>query len=234
MTKTTPSINDLFTAGVHFGHQTNKWNPKMAKYIHSSSLGVHIIDLSQTEEKLKEACKFLEKAASENAQILFVGTKKQASEIIKSEAMRCDSSFVSNRWVGGMLTNVSTIKASIRKLNDLTKKMNSGEFENFTKKEKRNISIEIEKLDTIYGGMKNLTNPKILIVVDPKKEETAVKEAKSLGLKVVALADTNTNPKNIDYLIPGNDDAIRSISMIISALADSIERGRKNYHSDKK
>ncbi|NBO23376.1 30S ribosomal protein S2 [bacterium] len=112
--------------------------------------------------------------------------------------------------------------------------MNSGEFESFTKKEKRNISVEIEKLDTIYGGMKNLTNPKILIVVDPKKEETAVKEAKSLGLKIVALADTNTNPKNIDYLIPGNDDAIRSISMIVSALADSIERGRKSFHSDKK
>jgi len=229
MTATTPSINELFNAGVHFGHQTNKWNPKMSKFIHSSSLGVHIIDLTKTEEKLKEACKFLEKEASENSQILFVGTKKQASEIVRSEATRANVNFVSNRWVGGMLTNVTTIKSSIRKLNDLTKKMSSGEFDSLTKKEKRNISKEIEKLDAIYGGMKNLTNPKVIVIIDPVKEDTALKEAKSLGMKVVALADTNTNPKDIDYLIPGNDDAIRSISIVLTSLADACERGFKSF-----
>jgi len=233
MTATIPSINDLFNAGVHFGHQTNKWNPKMAKFIHSSALGVHIIDLTKTEEKLKEACKFLEKEASENSQILFVGTKNQASEIVKSEATRANVSFVANRWVGGMLTNVTTIKSSIRKLNDLTKKMSSGEFDSLTKKEKRNISKEIEKLETIYGGMKNLINPKVIVIVDPIREDTALKEAKSLGIKVVALADTNTNPKDIDYLIPGNDDAIRSISIVLTSLADACERGHKSYKDTK-
>jgi small subunit ribosomal protein S2 len=231
MSKTTPTINDLFNSGVHFGHQTNKWNPKMSKYIHSNSLGVHIIDLSKTEEMLKKACDFLEDAASNNAQILFVGTKKQAAEIIKTEASRCSSNFVSNRWIGGMLTNVATIRSNIKKLTNFRDKMKSGEFESYTKKEKSLISKEIEKLDAIYSGIETLTNPKIVVIVDPRKEATAVKEAKLLGCKVVALADTNTNPEGIDYLVPGNDDAIRSISLVVSAFADAVERGRKSYTS---
>jgi small subunit ribosomal protein S2 len=231
MSKTIPTINDLFTSGVHFGHQTNKWNPKMSKFIHSNSLGVHIIDLSKTEELLKKACDFLEDAAANNAQILFVGTKKQASEIIKSEASRCSSNFVSNRWVGGMLTNVTTIRSNIKKLSNFRDKMKSGEFESYTKKEKSMISKEIEKLDAIYSGIETLTNPKILVVVDPRREATAVKEAKLQGCYVVALADTNTNPDGIDYLVPGNDDAIRSISLVVSAFADAVERGRKTYSS---
>jgi small subunit ribosomal protein S2 len=229
MSNTIPTINELFNSGVHFGHQTNKWNPKMSKFIHSNSLGVHIIDLSKTEEMLKKACDFLEEAASNNNQILFVGTKKQASEIIKSEALRCNSNFVSNRWIGGMLTNVTTIRSNIRKLVDLRNKMKSGELESFTKKEKSLFSKEIEKLDAIYSGIETLTGPKVVIIVDPKREATAVKEAKLQGCTVVALADTNTNPENIDYLVPGNDDAIRSISLIVSAFADAIERGRKSY-----
>lgn len=228
MSKTIPTINDLFNSGVHFGHQTNKWNPKMSKFIYSNSLGVHIIDLSKTEEMLKKACDFLEEASSNNAQILFIGTKKQASEIIKSEAIRCESNYVSNRWVGGMLTNVTTIRSNIKKLNNYKEKMKSGEFETYTKKEKSMISKEIEKLEEIYGGIDTLTNPKIAIVVDPKRESTAIKEARIQGCTIVALADTNTNPEGIDYLVPGNDDAIRSISVVVSAFADAIERGRKN------
>ena len=231
MSKTLPTINDLFNSGVHFGHQTNKWNPKMSEFIHSNSLGVHIIDLSKTEELLKKACDFLEESAANGNQILFVGTKKQASEIVKSEALRCSSNFVSNRWVGGMLTNVATIRSNIRKLTNFRENLKSGEFESYTKKEKSMISKEIEKLDAIYSGIETLTNPKIVIVIDPKKESTAVKEAKIQGCKVVALADTNTNPEGIDFLIPGNDDAIRSISLIVSTLADAIERGRKSFAS---
>jgi small subunit ribosomal protein S2 len=231
MSKTIPSINELFNSGVHFGHQTNKWNPKMSKFIHSNSLGVHIIDLSKTEEMLKKACDYLEEMASNNAQILFVGTKKQASEIVKSEAVRSGSNFVSNRWIGGMLTNVSTIRSNVKKLTNFRDKMKSGEFESYTKKEKSMISKEIEKLDLIYSGIETLTSPKVIVVVDPKREATAIKEAKLLGCTVVALADTNTNPVGIDYLVPGNDDAIRSISIVVSAFADAVERGRKSFAS---
>ena len=234
MSNNQPSINDLFSAGVHFGHQTNKWNPKMAKFIHSNSLGVHIIDLAKTEEKLQEACKFLEEAAANGTQILFIGTKKQASEIIKSEAKRCGSNYISNRWIGGMLTNVATIRSNIRKLNDYKNKFNSGNFETYTKKEKAIISKEIERLDSIYSGIETLNSPQIAIIVDPKRENTALKESKLLNMKIVALADTNTNPEGIDYLIPGNDDAIRSISLIISTLADAVERGRKSFEAKPK
>lgn len=234
MSNNQPSINELFSAGVHFGHQTNKWNPKMAKFIHSNSLGVHIIDLAKTEEKLKEACSFLEEAAANGTQILFIGTKKQASEIIKSEAKRSGSNYISNRWIGGMLTNVATIRSNIRKLNDYRNKFNSGNFETYTKKEKAIISKEIERLDSIYSGIETLNSPQIAIIVDPKRENTALKESKLLNMKIVALADTNTNPEGIDYLIPGNDDAIRSISLVISTLADAVERGRKSYEAKPK
>lgn len=234
MLKNQPTINDLFSAGVHFGHQTNKWNPKMSKFIHSNSLGVHIIDLSKTETLLKEASDYLEEAAANGVQILFIGTKRQASEIVKAEAKRCGSNYISNRWIGGMLTNVSTIRSNIKKLNEYRNKMNSGNFQSYTKKEKAIISKEIERLDSIYSGIENLNNPQIAIVIDPRRENTALKEAKILGMKIVALADTNTNPDGIDYLIPGNDDAIRSISLIISTLADAIERGRKSYEAKPK
>lgn len=234
MLKNQPTINDLFSAGVHFGHQTNKWNPKMAKYIHSNSLGVHIIDLAKTESLLKEACDYLEQAAANGAQILFIGTKRQASEIVKSEAKRCASNFVSNRWIGGMLTNVSTVRSNIKKLNEYKSKMNSGNFQSYTKKEKAIISKEIERLDSIYSGIEGLSSPQIAVVVDPRRESTAIKEAKILNMKIVALADTNTNPEGVDFLIPGNDDAIRSISLVISTLADAVERGRKSFEAKPK
>lgn len=225
-----PTIKELFGAGVHYGHQSNKWNPKMQKYIHTQNLGIHIIDLTKTEEALKKACEFLYEEASNGSQIIFVGTKKQASEIIKIEAKRAESNFVSDRWIGGMLTNVSTIRSNIKKLANLRSKMTSGEFESFTKKEKSLISKEITKLETYYSGIETLTNPKVLVVVDPKKESTAMKEAKNLGLKIVALADTNTNPEGIDYLIPGNDDAIRSIGLVVSTLADAVIAGRTAFN----
>jgi len=229
-----PTIKDLFNSGVHYGHQSNKWNPKMQKYIHTQSLGIHIIDLTQTEEALKKASEFLFEEASNGSQIIFVGTKKQASEIIRLEAKRAESNFVSDRWIGGMLTNVTTIRSNIKKLNNLRSKMNSGEFESYTKKEKSLISKEIIKLETFYSGIENLTNAKVMVVVDPKREATAMKEAKNLGLKIVALADTNTNPEGIDYLIPGNDDAIRSIDLVISTLATAVLAGRTAYNEKPK
>lgn len=229
-----PTIKDLFNSGVHYGHQSNKWNPKMQKYIHTQNLGIHIIDLTQTEEALKKASEFLFEEASNGSQIIFVGTKKQASEIIRLEAKRAESNFVSDRWIGGMLTNVTTIRSNIKKLNNLRSKMNSGEFESYTKKEKSLISKEIIKLETFYSGIENLTNAKVMVVVDPKRETTAMKEAKNLGLKIVALADTNTNPEGIDYLIPGNDDAIRSIDLVISTLANAVLAGRTVYNEKPK
>ncbi|NBO17279.1 MAG: 30S ribosomal protein S2 [Proteobacteria bacterium] len=229
-----PTIKELFSAGVHYGHQSNKWNPKMQKYIHTQNLGIHIIDLTKTEEALKKACEYLYEEASNGSQIIFVGTKKQASEIIKIEAKKAESNFVSDRWIGGMLTNVSTIRSNIKKLNNLRSKMNSGEFESFTKKEKSLISKEILKLETYYSGIETLTNPKVMVVVDPKKETTAMKEANNLGLKIVALADTNSNPEGIDYLIPGNDDAIRSIDIVISTLANAVISGRTAFNEKPK
>lgn len=229
MSAKVPSIKDLFGSGVHFGHQSNKWNPKMAEYIHSQNLGIHIIDLTKTEEALQKACDFLFAEASNGSQILFVGTKKQASEIIKIEAKRCESNFVSDRWIGGMLTNVTTIRSNIKKLTNLRSKMSSGDFESFTKKEKAMISKEIIKLETYYSGIETLTNPKVMVVVDPKREATAMKEARNLGIKIVALADTNTNPEEIDFIIPGNDDAIRSIDLIVSSLATAVLAGRQAF-----
>lgn len=225
-----PTIKELFTAGVHYGHQSNKWNPKMAKYIHTQNLGIHIIDLTQTEEALKKACEFLYEEASNGSQIIFVGTKKQASEIIKIEATKADSNYVSDRWIGGMLTNVTTIRSNIKKLTNLRTKMNSGDFESFTKKERSLISKEIVKLESYYSGIETLTNPKVMVVVDPKREATAMKEAHNLGIKIVALADTNTNPEGIDFLIPGNDDAIRSIDIVVSALSSAIAAGRTAFN----
>ena len=230
MSVNVPTIKELFSAGVHYGHQSNKWNPKMQKYIHTQNLGIHIIDLTKTEEALKKACEYLFEEASHGSQIIFVGTKKQASDIIRLEAKRSESNFVSDRWIGGMLTNVATIRSNIKKLNNLRSKMTSGEFESFTKKEKSLISKEITKLETYYSGIETLTNPKVLVVVDPKKETTAMKEAKNLGLKIVALADTNTNPEGIDYLIPGNDDAIRSIDLVVSTLATAVLAGKTVFN----
>jgi len=229
-----PTTKELFNSGVHYGHQANKWNPKMQKYIHTQNLGIHIIDLTKTEEALKKASEFLFEEASVGSQIVFVGTKKQASEIVKLEAKRAESNYVSDRWIGGMLTNVTTIRSNIKKLNNLRSKMTSGEFESYTKKEKSLISKEIVKLETFYSGIENLTNAKVMVVVDPKRESTAMKEAKNLGLKIVALADTNSNPDGIDYLIPGNDDAIRSIDLVVSTLATAVLAGRKAYNEKPK
>lgn len=233
MSKTIPTAKDLFDAGVHYGHQANRWHPKMSQYIYTQSLGVHIIDLSQTAKNLEEASKFLNEEASKGSQIVFVGTKRQASEIVKLEAQRAGTFYVCNRWIGGMLTNVSTIRANLRKLSSLRDKSKSGEFESYTKKEKLDIQREVEKLETIYGGIEGMTHPSILVVVDPKKESIAVKEAKILGMRIVALTDTNANPELIDYVIPANTNSVRSIDIIISTLADSVMSGIAYYNEHK-
>ena len=233
MSKTIPTAKDLFDAGVHYGHQANRWHPKMSQYIYTQTLGVHIIDLSKTVQHLEEASKFLYEEASKGSQIVFVGTKRQASEIVKLEAQRSGAFFVCNRWIGGMLTNVSTIRANLKKLSSLREKLKSGDFESYTKKEKGLLKKELEKLESIYGGIEGMTHPSVLVVIDPKKESIAVKEAKILGMKIVALTDTNANPELIDYVIPANTNSVRSIDIIISTLADSVMSGIA-YHNEHK
>jgi small subunit ribosomal protein S2 len=229
MIKTLPSTKDLFEAGVHYGHPANKWHPKMGQYIYKQMLGVHIIDLTQTEELLKKAANFLKEESSKGAQVVFVGTKRQASEIVKIEAERAKAFYVCNRWIGGMLTNVATIRANLKKLSGLRNRLNSGDFDSYTKKEKNSIKKQISKLESIYGGIEGMTHPSILVVVDPKKEMTAVKEAKKLGMRVVALTDTNANPELVDYVIPANTGSIRSIDVVISVLSDAVMSGVNTY-----
>jgi small subunit ribosomal protein S2 len=222
------SMKNLLEAGVHFGHQTRKWNPKMAPYVFTARNGIHIIDLQKTVQKAKEAYDALKKYSSNGKKVLFVGTKKQARGAIEREAKRCGMYYVSNRWLGGLLTNWNTVKKSIARLKRLEQMLENNSFEQEarTKKEQLGLQRELEKLRKTLGGIKDMNGvPDILFVIDPKKEEIAVKEAKSLGLKVFAVIDTNCDPELIDYAIPGNDDAIRAITLFLETMANAVIEG---------
>ena len=217
------SIKQLLEAGVHFGHPTKKWNPKMAEYIFTERNGIHIIDLQKTVKKFEEAYNFVHSVVEEGGNILFVGTKKQAAETIKDEALKCGMFYVNERWPGGMLTNFKTIRKSINRLNELEKMQEDGTFALLPKKEVAKKLKEIEDLERNYGGIKTMdTLPAAIFVVDTRKEHIAILEAKKLGIPVVAIVDTNCSPEDADYIIPGNDDAIRAIKLIAGALADSV------------
>ena len=222
------SIKQLLEAGVHFGHHTRRWNPKMSEYIFTERNGIYIIDLQKTVKKFEEAYMFVRDIAAEGGNILFVGTKKQATDAIKEEATRCGMYYVNVRWPGGMLTNHKTIKKSIARLNALTKMQEDGTFDLLPKKEVAAKQKEIFDLEKSYGGIKNMdTLPSAIFIVDPKKERNAVLEAKKLGIPVVAIVDTNCDPDDADYVIPGNDDAIRAIKLISSVIADAVIEGRQ-------
>lgn len=219
-------IKTLLEAGVHFGHQTSRWNPKMKSYIYGARNGIHIIDLDQTVGLLDAACKAVTDYVSHGADILFVGTKKQAQEIVREQAERIGQYFVNQRWLGGMLTNFKTIKKSIDTLNELTKKREAGEFEKMTKKEAIILNKEIDRLESSRGGIRHMgKTPGVIFLVDPKHEHIALKEAKTLGIPVIALADSNCNPEGVDFLIPGNDDAIRSIGIVTTQIAEAARIG---------
>ena len=222
------SMKQLLEAGVHFGHQTRRWNPKMARYIFTERNGIYIIDLQKTVKKLDEAYDFIKEIAAEGGEVLFVGTKKQAQEAIREEAERCGMHFVNARWLGGMLTNYKTIQKRIARLEQLNKMKEDGTFDLLPKKEVIKLELEIEKLEKFMGGIKNMgTLPKAMFIVDTRKEKIAVAEAKNLGIPVVAIVDTNCDPDEIDYVIPGNDDAIRAVKLIAGAMADAIIEGRQ-------
>ncbi|MFT8347888.1 30S ribosomal protein S2 [Clostridium saccharoperbutylacetonicum] len=223
------SMKQLLEAGVHFGHQTRRWNPKMAPYIFTERNGIYIIDLQKTVKKAEEAYNFVKQVADEGKDILFVGTKKQAQEAIREEAIRSNMHFVNNRWLGGMLTNFTTIKGRIRKLEQIEKMQEDGTFEVLPKKEVIKLKGEMEKLEKNLGGIRNLdaTNVGAMFIVDPRKEKNAILEAKILGIPVVAIVDTNCDPEEVDYVIPGNDDAIRAVKLITAKMADAIIEARQ-------
>ncbi len=222
------SMKQLLEAGVHFGHQTRRWNPKMAPYIFTERNGIYIIDLQKTVRKLEEAYLFVRDAAANGEEILFVGTKKQAGESIREEAERAGAHYVNARWLGGMLTNFETIKRRIRRLEKLREMEADGTFDLLPKKEVIKLNLEIEKLEKFLGGIKNMNRlPGVMFVVDPRKEKIAVAEAKKLGIPVVAIVDTNCDPDEIDYVIPGNDDAIRAVKLISQAMGNAILEGRQ-------
>jgi len=226
------SMKALLEAGVHFGHQTRRWNPKMAPYIYTERNGIYIIDLQKTVKKLEEAYNFV-RSVSENGQsLLFVGTKKQAQEAIKDEALRCNMYYVNNRWLGGMLTNFRTIQTRIRRLNDIDKMEQSGQFDLLPKKEVIQLKAEREKLEQNIGGIREMKKlPGALFVVDPRKEHIAVTEARILNIPIVAIVDTNCDPDEIDYVIPGNDDAIRAVKLIAGKMADAVLEGKQGEQS---
>ena len=223
------SMKQLLEAGVHFGHQTRRWNPKMAPYIFTERNGIYIIDLQKTVKKAEEAYNFIKEVAAEGKDILFVGTKKQAQEAIQEEAIRSNMHFVNNRWLGGMLTNFRTIKTRIGRLEALDKMEEDGTFEVLPKKEVIKLKGELEKLEKNLGGIRNLDCENIgaMFIVDPRKEKNAISEAKILGIPVVAIVDTNCDPEEVDYVIPGNDDAIRAVKLITAKMADGIIEGRQ-------
>ena len=222
------SMKQLLEAGVHFGHQTRRWNPKMAKYIFTERNGIYIIDLQKTVKKLDEAYSFVRDLSAQGGEILFVGTKKQAQESIRDEATRCGMHYVNARWLGGMLTNFRTIRKRIDRLDQLKKMSEDGTFDLLPKKEVVKLQLEIEKLEKFLGGVKNMNGlPKAMFIVDPHKERIAVSEARKLNIPIVAIVDTNCNPDEIDYVIPGNDDAIRAVKLIAGAMADAVLEGRQ-------
>ena len=223
-------MKSLLEAGVHFGHETKRWNPKMKKYIFGSKNGIYIIDLEKTQNSLLKACSFLKSVASSGGYILFVGTKKQAQDIIKEEASRCGMFYVNQRWLGGMLTNYQTIKKGIKRLLDIERMKEDGTMAKLSKKEVSALNKELFKLNKNLEGIRSMDKlPKVMFVVDAKKEEIAVKEANTLKIPVVALVDTNSDPDKIEYVVPGNDDAIRSIKLVTSTIADSILAGKEAF-----
>ena len=226
------TIKQLLEAGVHFGHHTRRWNPKMQEYIYTERNGIYIIDLQKTVKKFEEAYMYVRELSADNKSLLFVGTKKQAADAIKEEAERCGMFYVNVRWPGGMMTNFKTIKKSINRLNTLTKMAEDGTFDMLPKKEAAARQKEMADLERNYGGIKNMNDlPAAIFVVDTKKEANAVKEVKKLGIPVIAIVDTNCDPDDADYIIPGNDDAIRAIKLISSVLADAVIEGRQGAES---
>ena len=222
------SMKQLLEAGVHFGHQTRRWNPKMAEYIFTERNGIYIIDLQKTVKKLDEAYNFVKELAMDGKNVLFVGTKKQAQDSIKEEAERAGAYYVNARWLGGMLTNFSTIRKRIARLKQLRAMQEDGTFDLLPKKEVIKLNLEIEKLEKFMGGIKDMSEmPGALFIVDPRKEKIAVAEAKKLGIPVVAIVDTNCDPDEIDYVIPGNADAISAVKLIAGAMADAVIEGRE-------
>ena len=222
------AMKQLLEAGVHFGHQTKRWDPKMAEYIYQARNGIHIIDLQKTSKKIDEAYKFMKEVAEEGKDILFVGTKKQAQECIKEAAEKSNMFYVDQRWLGGMLTNFKTIRQRIQRLNKLEEMQEDGTFDVLPKKEVAQLKNEMEKLEKNLGGIKNMTNmPGAMFVVDPKNERIAVQEARKLNIPIIGLIDTNCNPEDVDYPIPGNDDAIRAVKLITDVMANAIIEGRQ-------
>ena len=227
------SMKQLLEAGVHFGHQTRRWNPKMAPYIFTERNGIYIIDLQKTVKKLDEAYNFMKEVAETARPILFVGTKKQAQAAIADEAKRCDMYFVNQRWLGGMLTNYKTISGRIRRLNEIKAMEEDGTFEKLSKKEVGKLKLELEKLEKFLGGIKDMKGmPAAMFVVDPKKEKIAVKEARILGIPVIGIVDTNCDPDDVDYIIPANDDAIRAVKLIAGCMADAIIEAKQGESFD--
>jgi len=224
------SMKLLLEAGVHFGHQTNKWNPKMKPYIFGARNNIYIIDLQQTVGLFQAAYNFVVDTVSQGKEVLFVGTKKQSQEAIKEEAMRCGMPYVNQRWLGGMLTNFMTIKKSIDRLNNLTAMFNDDSIKAFPKKEITKLQKEKEKLENVLGGISNMkSQPAVVFIVDPSREHITVNEAKKLRIPLVAIVDTNCDPDDIDYVIPGNDDAIRAIKLFTSKFADAVLEGKKRF-----
>ena len=222
------SMKQLLEAGVHFGHQTRRWNPKMAPYIFTERNGIYIIDLQKTVRKLEEAYMFVRGLAENGQTLLFVGTKKQAGDSVRDEAQRSGAHYVNARWLGGMLTNFGTIRTRIDRLAQLRAMEEDGTFDRLTKKEAAKLNLEIEKLEKFLGGIKTMEKlPGALFVVDPRKEKIAVAEAKKLGIPVVAIVDTNCDPDDIDYIIPGNDDAIRAVKLLSQVMANALIEGRQ-------
>lgn len=222
------AMKQLLEAGVHFGHQTRRWDPKMAEYIFQARNGIHIIDLQKTSKKLDEAYAFIKEQAEEGKTVLFVGTKKQAQECMKDAAIKCGMYYVDQRWLGGMLTNFETIRTRVQRLKDLETMAEDGTFDVLPKKEVILLKKEMEKLERNLGGIKEMDKlPGVIFLVDPKKERIAVLEAKKLEIPVVGLVDTNCNPEEVDYPIPGNDDAIRAVSLIADVIANAVIEGKQ-------
>ncbi len=217
------SMKQLLEAGVHFGHQTRRWNPKMAEYIYTERNGIYIIDLQKSVGKVDEACKAVADIAAEGGSILFVGTKKQAQDAVQTEAERCGMYYVNERWLGGMLTNFKTIQSRIKRLKDIETMQEDGTFDVLPKKEVIALKKEMEKLQKNLGGIKEMKRiPDAIFVVDPKKERICVQEAHNLGITLIGICDTNCDPEELDYVIPGNDDAIRAVKLIVSKMADAV------------
>ncbi|MCL1998078.1 MAG: 30S ribosomal protein S2 [Turicibacter sp.] len=227
------SMKQLLEAGVHFGHQTRRWNPKMAPYIFAERNGIYIIDLQKTVHKVDEAYKTVSNIVSAGGDMLFVGTKKQAKESIKEEALRCGMFYVNERWLGGMLTNFKTIQSRVQRLKDLERMQEEGTFEILPKKEVAQLMHEMEKLSRNLGGIKEMKRvPSVIFVVDPRKEHIAIKEARNLGISIVAIVDTNCDPDEIDHVIPGNDDAIRAVKLIAGKMADAVLEAKQGEQAE--